>query len=98
MIRLKLMKKEWIQMIKGMVGSIICEQFMLLFKKINFRQNTKQLMHIHSFTQAQDPVTYLPYQSNCEYHLLANCMPGKHGTYAWVAGAVLLCEALFCFV
>ena len=31
-----------------------------------------------------------------EYHLLTNHAPGKHGTFAWIAGTVLLQKALFC--
>ena len=47
----------------------------LLFKKINFIQNTAiwlHPVHYHNLTQAQDLVSYVHDQSNHKYHLLAN--------------------------
>ena len=63
-----------------------------------------QPVRAHNLTQAQDSGNYV--QSIQSRIALASKlrMPGKRGTFAWIAGAVLLCKAfllfyfvLFCF-
>ena len=57
-----------------------------------------QSMRTHNLTQAQNP-------GSCarliQWRKLLASKPRvqrKHGTFAWVAGAVLLRETLFCFI
>ena len=74
----------------------IFEGNLLLFRKMNFRQNTTvwmQSMHTHNLTQAQELVSYT--QSIQLWISLARKLhaPGKRGALAWIA--VLLCKALF---
>ena len=66
---------------------------LLLFKQINFRQNTAiwtQPMRTHNLTQAQAPASYA---RSIQSRISLSSKLGKHGTLAWIAGTVLLRKA-----
>ena len=73
----------------------------LLFKNINFRQNTAiwtQPMLTHNLTQAHDMGSYTRLIQS-QISLASNpCRPGKCSTLVWTADTVLLHKAWFYFV
>ena len=73
----------------------------ILNENLNFRQSTAiwiQPMRTYNLTQAQDPESYARWiQLRISLSSKLRTL-GKGSTLMWMAGAVLLCRALFCFV